>query len=402
MPPSDPPRTAARVTSARPWWSEVLQALREARGVTQDGWAAHLGVSRKTVQRWEAGERVPDPGAEAGLLAYCSEKGLFRPFDRGPLAGVSLTAESLQALLAEARTQARRRLQTEGRRDSASAVTPTATEPANPSDDHLKAQPEGLSPSGRILPAPISSFVGREQELATVRRKLGGTRLLTLTGIGGCGKTRLALQVAGELLWAYPSGVWFVELATLADPALVPQTVGAALDLHPTGQQPIIEVLLEHLAQRHLLLILDNCEHLLGACAALVETLLRACPHLEVVTTSREPLGITGETVWRVPPLSLPDATRLFIERSQSYQPDVDLTAAIEEICEQLDGVPLAIELAAARVRALSVEQIAARLSDRFRLLTGGSRTALPRQQTLRATMDWSHDLLTAPEQTLL
>ncbi|MGD9893090.1 MAG: helix-turn-helix domain-containing protein, partial [Dehalococcoidia bacterium] len=372
------PRAPTAVDRSR--WSTVLQALREARGVTQEGWAARLGVSLRTVQRWERGERVPDPGAEAGILAYCSERGLFRTYDRGPLAGLSLTAESLQALIAEARL-------TTGARAGADL-------PSAPLDQHSN------------LPAQTSSFVGREQELAALRRVLGATRLLTLIGAGGCGKTRLALRVADELLWAYPHGVWFVELAALADPALVPETVAAALDVRTTGAQPVTSVLVEHLARRHLLLILDNCEHLLPTCGVLVETLLRACPHLEVMLTSREPLRITGETVWRAPPLSPPDAACLFVERARQNQPPIDLTAAngaaIDEICRRLDGIPLAIELAAARVRALSIEQIAERLDDRFRLLITGSRTALPRQQTLRGTLDWSYDLLTDVEQAML
>jgi non-specific serine/threonine protein kinase len=385
---------AKRAAAARPQWSTVLLAIREARSVTQDGWAARLGVSRRTVQRWERGEWPPDTGAETGILAYCEEKGLFRTFERGPLAEFRLTPESLQTLLGEARTLAGRR---------------------SPSRKGADETPAGPAVQSLRLPAPLTSFIGREQELAALRRTLGGTRLLTLAGAGGCGKTRLALALAEELLWAYPHGVRFVELAALADPALLPETVATTLGLWTAGPQPVMELLMEHLAPRHLLLVLDNCEHLLPACAVLVETLLRACPHLEVVTTSREPLGVGGEALWRVPPLSLPsqtadaagaDAVRLFVARARQYRPDFSLTAANEtvvvRICERLDGIPLAIELAAACVKVLSVEQIAARLADRFRLLTGGSRTALPRQQTLRATLDWSHDLLTPPERVVL
>jgi predicted ATPase/transcriptional regulator with XRE-family HTH domain len=381
----------------QPRWNEMLRALREARGITQDGWAAQIGVSRKTVQRWEAGERAPDPGAEAAILAYCRERNLFRAFTRGPLAGLELTPDILHDLLAEARFRA-------GGQQIAASGERTAP-PQSPV----------LSPQPSNLPAALTSFVGREWELADVRRTLAGTRLLTLTGAGGCGKTRLALALAEELLWAYPHGVGFVELAALEDPALLPETVAAALGVQTVEHRPLVDALAEFLRSRHLLLILDNCEHLVPACAALAETLLRACPHLEIVATSRETLGVAGETVWRVPPLSLPsqtadagasDAVRLFVERAGRYQPGFALTAAnqpaIVRICERLDGIPLAIELAAACVKVLSVEQIADRLSDRFRLLTGGSRTALPRHQTLRATMDWSHDLLTPPEQAVL
>jgi non-specific serine/threonine protein kinase len=386
-------------------WQETLRALREARGITQEGWAARLGVSRKTVQRWEGGERAPDPGAEAGILNYCREAGLFRTFDRGPLAGMSLTEEGLRELFGEARWH--RGVQTE--------KTPP---PAEPGAGVVGAQPTNL-------PAHLTSFVGRQTELAEVRRIQAGTRLLTLTGTGGCGKTRLALALADELLWGYPHGVWFVNLAPVTDPALVPKVIASALMMHTAGQQPLLEVLITELSARHLLIVLDNCEHLLPACAALVETLLRACHHLEVLATSREPLGIAGETIWRVPPMRVPngvpcdsgggsataelepaDSVQLFMQRARLQRPEFAVTPydafAVAEICRRLDGMPLAIELAAALVKALSVGQIAERLHDRFRLLTSGSRTALPRQQTLRAALDWSHDLLTAAEQVML
>ena len=384
----------------------MLHALREAGSVTQDGWAARLGVSRRTVQRWERGEWPPDAGAESGILAYCRDKGLFRRFDRGPLAGLDVTPELLQALLAEARMRVGRR--------PAIPEEPAGSPPVRLAD----APPSNL-------PTQLTSFVGREREIAAVRRAQAGTRLLTLTGAGGCGKTRLALKLADELLWAYPHGVYFVELAALADPALVPETVAAALGLQTMGPQPPLETLKAFLRTRGSLLILDNCEHLLPACAGLVESLLRGCPNLEVLATSREPLGVGGEVLWRVPPMSIrrgahtdselqppnaepeeADAVRLFVERARQFRPDFVLTAAnrsaVGQICAQLDGIPLAIELAAARLKILTVDQIAARLGDRFHLLTGGGRTALPRHQTLRAALDWSYDLLTAEEQALL
>jgi predicted ATPase/transcriptional regulator with XRE-family HTH domain len=442
-----------------PRWSRVLRALREARGVTQDGWAARLGVSRATVQRWESGERAPDPEAENQILISCREAGLFRRFDHGPLAGLSLNADSLRDLLAEGRLGSSRSAADPSGRQAAPAPIAVAGERAAAGGMAPRAEPALRQTN---LPAALSSFVGRQSEIAALRRLLGGTRLLTLTGVGGCGKTRLALQLAGELLWAYPHGIWLADLAALGDPELVPQTVARALSLRPTGEQPVLDMLCEHLAARHLLLILDNCEHLLPACAEFAEALLRACPHLEVLATSREPLGIIGETIWRVPPLSLPDggdreqgtgdrgqgtgdrdeamvaspsfpmsmgregrgavgptpaqssvlspqssdAVRLFVERAQQYKPGFvlrpDTESAVVQICRRLDGIPLAIELAAARVSALSTEQIATRLADRFRLLTGGSRTALPRQQTLRATLDWSYGLLDEPERAAL
>lgn len=272
------------------------------------------------------------------------------------------------------------------------------------------------------LPIQLTSFIGREREMKEVKELLKQTRLLTLTGSGGCGKTRLALQVAADLLEEYPDGVWFIDLSVLADPALVPSTVAATLGIYEEPGRPTLITLAEALKPRTLLLILDNCEHLVGACAQLAETLLRTCPNLRILATSREALGIAGEIAWRVPSLSLPqphelaypdslaritqyEAIRLFIERAEAASPDFKVTPhnirAIAQICQRLDGIPLAIELAAARVKALSVEQIAARLDDRFRLLTGGSRTALPRQQTLRAMMDWSYELLNERERTL-
>ena len=269
------------------------------------------------------------------------------------------------------------------------------------------------------LPAPVSSFIGREREKAEVRRLLAGTRLLTLTGPGGCGKTRLALEVAGEIVDAYDDGVWSIEFAPLTDPALLPQAVAAALGVRESPSQPLRDTLSAWLKPRRTLLILDNCEHLIDACARFAESLLRAAPGLSILATSREPLRIAGEATWLVPSLSLPDpggpadldrlleseAVQLFLDRAGRAVPGFGLTpengASVAELCYRLDGIPLAIELAAARVRALGVGQIVARLGDRFRLLTGGSRAALSRQQTLRAALDWSYDLLSEPERAL-
>jgi predicted ATPase/class 3 adenylate cyclase len=266
------------------------------------------------------------------------------------------------------------------------------------------------------LPLQLTSFVGRDHELAEVRRLLQTTRLVTLTGTGGCGKTRLALQAAADLLPAYPAGVWLVDLAPLADPALVPATVATAVGVREAAGQPLLATLVGALHPRHLLLLLDNCEHLVEACAQLVDAVLRGCPRVQVLATSREALGIAGETPWRVPSLPQPppdavvpperlvryDAVRLFLDRAVAARPGFAVTnqnaPAVAQVCWRLDGIPLAIELAAARVRALGAEQLAGRLDDRFRLLTGGSRTALPRQQTLQATVAWSHDLLTEAE----
>src|SRR5579859_2233985 len=290
------------------------------------------------------------------------------------------------------------------------------------------------------LPAQLSSFVGREKEIAEVRRRLtpgaaphpasadpsasaegpgAAVRLLTLTGPGGSGKTRLALRVAADLAGAYAAGAWWVELTMLSEPARVLPRVAAIFGVPEAGARSLDERLVDYLRERHLLLLLDNCEHLIEACAALAERLLSGAPHLTILATSREPLGLTGESIYRVPSLTLPAADdptlaalersesgRLFAERAAAVQPGFALTAAnapaVAQICQRLDGIPLALELAAARVRAMPPEQIAARLDDRFRLLTGGSRTALPRQQTLRALIDWSWDLLLEPERALL
>ena len=270
------------------------------------------------------------------------------------------------------------------------------------------------------LPRQLTGFVGREQEMAEVKRLLMTTCLLTLTGTGGAGKTRLALQVAADVLEGYPDGVWLAELAALSDPALVPQTVAAALGVREVPGRPILETLVHYLQRKKLLLVLDNCEHLVAACAQLAGELLRTCQNLRILATSREALNIQGEVAWRVPSLSLPDrrqipslerlaqfeAVRLFVERAAAAKPTFALTrenaAPVAAVVQRLDGIPLAIELAAARVPALSVDQIAARLDDRFRLLTRGSRASLPRQQTLRAALDWSYQLLTDREQRLL
>ncbi len=275
------------------------------------------------------------------------------------------------------------------------------------------------------LPLQPTSFIGRERELTELRDLLPANRLLTLTGAGGSGKTRLALQLAAELVEAYPDGVWLVDLASLTDPALVPQTVAAALGVREVPGRFLTLTLSEHLKSRRLLLLLDNCEHLVEACAHLAGALMRASSGLTLLATSREVFGIGGEAVWSIPALSSPDprglahptpaavagftqyeAVRLFIDRARLAKPGFTITdqnaPAVAQICHRLDGIPLAIELAAGKVKALSPEQIAARLDDRFRLLTGGSRIALPRHQTLRAAIDWSYELLSEPERVLL
>jgi predicted ATPase/DNA-binding SARP family transcriptional activator/DNA-binding CsgD family transcriptional regulator len=269
------------------------------------------------------------------------------------------------------------------------------------------------------LPAPRTSFVGREQELVDVKRALSMTRLLTLTGVGGSGKTRLLLEVIRDLVGAYPDGVWLVELASLSDPALVPQAVITSLEIHEQPSRPLVETLVEALRGKEMLLALDNCEHLMEAVADLVNALLDACPYLRILATSRETLAVAGELVWQVPPLSVPElhlpltvaelegyeSARLFLDRVSAKRPDFALTRTNAEtvaaICRRLEGIPLAIELAAVRVGALSVEQILERLANSLKLLTDGGRTTAQRQKTLRLTLDWSYDLLSKSEKGL-
>lgn len=261
------------------------------------------------------------------------------------------------------------------------------------------------------LPVLLTSYIGRDHEIAELVAQLQTTRLLMLTGPGGVGKSRLALQVVDEALQrdvmahGFVDGVWLIQLAPVNDPALIAGAIAAILGLHPSGRSAH-DVLIECLRDKRSLLILDNCEHLIQACAEFVEALLRTCPHVRVLATSREPLNIAGEVIWRVQPLIHETAMRLFAERARAVRPGFAVGehdgVAISQICERLDGVPLSIELAAARLQMFSIEQIAMRLNDRFHLLSDGSRTALPRHRTLRAMIDWSYDLLPEQERALL
>ncbi|WP_430331662.1 ATP-binding protein [Rhodococcus sp. ACT016] len=280
-----------------------------------------------------------------------------------------------------------------------------------------------MSPTARSkvgnLPSALTTFVGRRREVQATKRLLSESRLLTLIGIGGVGKTRLALEAVGSVHRDFPDGAWLVELAEVHEADLVPDTVAAVFGLHDMASRSPTDLLVEHLAGRDLLLVLDNCEHLVDAVAKLVDVLLRECPGLRVLATSREPLGVGGEALFLVQPLPVPDPTapptlealpryesvNLFVDRARTVVPDFAVTednrAAIAQICHRLDGLPLPIELAAARMRALSVEQILQRLTDRFRLLTTGSRVAPSRQQTLRLSVDWSYELCTPEERRL-
>jgi len=269
------------------------------------------------------------------------------------------------------------------------------------------------------LPRRVTSFIGRQREIGEVKQLLATTRLVTLTGAGGVGKTRLALQIASEVLERFSGGVWMVEFAALSKPTLVVKTVASALSVSEQPDRSLMETLIDHLSSESLLLLFDNCEHLLSTCAHLANVLMRACPRLRILATSRGQLGIAGESAYRVPSLSFPDphdlphlenlmqyeAIRLFMERAGSCDPEFTVTesnaSAVVQVCHRLDGIPLAIELAAARIKVLTPQEIAQRLGDWFRLLRGGPRDAPERHQSLQATISWSYELLTPEEQRL-
>jgi predicted ATPase len=290
--------------------------------------------------------------------------------------------------------------------DEANALLLTADLPPlferQPAEAKLIAR-FGMSPAGlrtrrTNLPALISSFIGRTSEIADVRSLLNTARLVTLTGSGGTGKTRLAQRVAADVLLQYPDGVWYVELAALSNSNMLADAAVRAMGL-VTSDQPALERLTEHLRERHALLVLDNCEHLIDSAAAFAIAVLQTCPRVTVLATSREALNVDGERAWRVPPMQPEEASRLFVERAASRNALSAGDETIAHICTRLDGMPLAIELAAARLQAMSLSDVAARLDDRFTLLAHGRRGALPRHQTLRAMLDWSYQLLNEDEQ---
>ena len=354
-------------------FGELLRRHRLAAGLTQEALAERTGLSVRGLSDLERGtRRMPHPGTVQRLARALN----LSDAERADLQGIR------------------------DRRAAASANRARRPLPSN-------------------LPAPLTGFIGRERELAEVGRLLDCCRLLTLVGPGGVGKSRLGLEVAWRRLEGHPDGVWLVDLAPLADPALLARTIASVLGVIEGPRRSLEGALAWVLRERDLLLILDNCEHLVGACAGLIEWLLRSCPDLQVVATSREPLEIGGEQLYDVSPLNVPaegerdparlratEAARFFAERARLARPSFALTEEVAEtvttICRRLDGIPLALELAAARLRTTSAAEIALRLDDRFSLLVSGPRTAQPRHRTLRGMVDWSWELLSEPERALL
>ena len=378
------PRVSAVTPDKFASFGELLKYLRRRAGLTQLDLSIGVGYSDTQISRIEKNQRVPD--------------------------AATLTARFVPALhLAQEPAWVARLL----------ALAQAARDDPAPTPAPAPATP-GPPAAPNNLPEPLTRFIGRDSELEDVQQLLVEQRLVTLTGPGGTGKTRLALHVAGQLTAAYPDGVWLVEIGSLTSGTLVLQAVAATLEIREEQGRPLLATVLGQLRAKSLLLVFDNCEHLVDACAQAAEALLQACPRVRIMATSRERMSIPGEYVYPVPPLSLPpvgddlaldtlrncESVRLFVDRAAMAMPNFALTGqnapAIVQICRHLDGIPLALELAAARVPMLPVGQIAARLDDRFRLLTGGSRTALPRHQTLSALIDWSYNLLSDAERALL
>jgi predicted ATPase/DNA-binding XRE family transcriptional regulator len=373
-------------------FGSLLRRTRRAVGLTQAEMAERAGVSVRTISDLERGvSHTP----HKDTIAFLAET-------------LGLLSDDRQHFESAARPIAPEiDASTKNREQDDGSVLVDASRPPS------QAYPTNL-------PRSLTRLIGREQEQAAIANLLGEVPLLTLTGAGGCGKTRLALRVAGDRVAAYPDGVWLVELAPLASAPLIPQAIAVALGVSEEPGRLLLATLTAFLGRKRLLLVLDNCEHLVASCADLATALLRVCPQLQILATSREALGIEGERAWKVPSLSLPDprqpvtvahlldaaAVRLFLERASASRPSFALTARnadlVAQVCRRLDGIPLALELAAARLSALSLDQIAARLDNRFHLLTRGRRDALPRQQTLRATLDWSYALLDETERALL
>jgi predicted ATPase/transcriptional regulator with XRE-family HTH domain len=386
-----------------------LQRRRKALDLTQEALAQRVACAAETLRKIEADVRRPSRQIAERLAEALeipeSDRAAFVKAARAEL-GVDRLAHPTQDLPQIALIPARAS-SSQGVTFLLTQITPTSQTQPPPSSNPPKSN----------LPSALTTFIGRERERGDITRQIAKHRLITLTGSGGVGKTRLALHVGEQVLADFPDGVWLVELAPLLDPVLVPHTTAMVIGLREEPQGSVIDMLSDYLREKQILLILDNCEHLLDACAQFADQLLKLCPRLKILATSREPLGILGEAMYPVPSLELPEmqmllekirdceSVRLFEERAQLAQINFSLTidnvSAVAKICTHLDGIPLAIELAAARIRTFSAEQIAARLDESFSLLTTGNRAALPRHQTLKSAIDWSYDLLSATEQTI-
>lgn len=377
-------------------FGDWVRRQRRVLDLTQDELARQVGCATNTVKKIETGVRRPSKQM-AERLATC----------------LQVPAEALPAFLRAARLDPGLPVQ-EAREITARMAELARPRESSPADAALPKK------ARTNLPSPLTPFIGRKQETAELIERMMATRLLTLTGAGGVGKTRLAFEVAARQINRFADGVWLVELAPLTDPALVPQTVAEAMHILEQPGRPHAEALATFLENKQLLLVFDNCEHLIAACASLIEHLLRACPNVHILATSRESLRVPGEVIWRVPALTIPDpanlsppehlleyeAIQLFVQHAGMAEPGFSFApenaADIAQICHRLEGIPLAIEMAAAQVSALSVAEIAGSLGNQHALLSSGSRTAQLRHQTLRATLDWSYNLLSPVEQTLL
>ena len=387
--------------------------------------AALVGVETRTLQLWESGERLPSPDNLQRLIGVLLAEHLLLPGEE------EQEARRLWETVAQAyeeRPGTYRRYPSFDERWFChllqEATHALAAEDGPHQETHAVKRGERTGSGVPYTPTNLrphpTAFIGRGPDLAEIKQLLVHTQFVTLTGTGGCGKTRLAQRVGEDMREQYADGVWLVELATLTDAALLPYLIATTLALREQPGQTLLETLVAVLQHRRMLLILDNCEHLVEACAGIAEHLHASCPELSLLITSREALNVVGETVWQVAPLAVParslqsvtaaqirhtEAVQLFLARARLLLPHVELTdqnaPAIASICQHLDGIPLALELAAARMNLLSPEQLAERLEDRFHLLTSGRRTALPRHQTLRATLDWSYESLSQKEQRL-
>jgi len=373
---TDPLRMSDQSAESFATFGALLRFLRRRARITQRELGIAVGYSEAHIARLESDQRTPDP---AVVQAQFIEALSLTPTE--PL------AQRMVALAEIARGVA------------APSATPAAVSPGR-----LYRPPAEPSPPTNLR-SQLTEFMGRKEGIVQAARLLADARLLTITGSGGVGKSRMAVQLAQQMLSKYPDGVWIVALAAVENPAHVAVAVAHALGVS-YDEESALNALREYVRNKHMLIVLDNCEHLIAACAEVAVSLLQVAPMLTILATSREPLNVAGEVTWQLPTMSCEEAIQLFIEHARTIRQDFAMTdenaPILGRICEQLDGLPLAIELAASRLRVLSLEQIAERLDDRFHLLTGGTRLSQAKHQTLRTMIDWSYDLLTEQEKTLL